>query len=239
MSNRLNERFRKKNASAATEARSDLLDDDGFEQEQDDDVEEREGAQEENDSPSMTAEAGELTYEVMNHCEVEVEAVVKGALMKVFFRGDVNPAEIPDRLRALDPGVKFRDDFPKRGGGPKETKAARCLVANLRVSGSGMFIDLTCEGADDDVSVSVPKSKSESFVGDLRGLGRIHDSNIEKLEKAIEAKGSATVILREDEQFGVKYWSTDDGKHFLDSLMAEPPARVDGNGGKGGSGDGD
>lgn len=155
--------------------------------------------------------------------KVEVEAVVGGALMRITF-GRINPANVKGALLALDPTAKVRDDFPKRGNfGPKETKQARCVALNLRVTDGGKFISLLCQNGD-DFSVSVSKKNSDAFLGELTALGRLGERHLAKVAKAFEDKGEATVILPEDEQFGVNYWSTDDGKHFLDGMTPEPPA---------------
>lgn len=155
---------------------------------------------------------------------VEIEAVVGGALQRIQFVAGTNPAEVKAMLLSLDPNTKVRDDFPKRGSfGNRETKAARCLVINARVTDTGKFVDLVCQNGD-DLSVAVSKKNSETFLQDLTALQKLHDRNLKKLAKAFDEKGTATVILGDDEQFGVNYWTTDDGKAFMDSMATEPPA---------------
>lgn len=160
---------------------------------------------------------------------VEIEAVVGGALQRIRFKAGTNPAHVGGLLKALDPAAKLRDAFPMRGGGgPRNTELARVLVITVRVSDSGKFIDLVGQNGD-DLKIAVSKNKSDSFLDELKALNKVGDKHITKLEKAFGEKGDATVILPESEQFGAKYWKTDDGKAYLDGLQAEPPAAADGD----------
>jgi len=156
---------------------------------------------------------------------IEVEAVIGGVLQRVRLSG-VAPMDVKALLQGWDPACKVREDFPSKFmGGKKETKTARVLVINMRCSDSGKFIDLTAQNGD-DISIAVPKRLSETFVSDLKALDKLGDKQLAKLEKAVREKTSATLILREEEQIGAKYWTSDDGKAFLDSLAVDAPALV-------------
>ena len=160
---------------------------------------------------------------------LEIEAVVAGVLMKVRFTAGVTPASAVESLRRADPGAKFRDDFPSKGAfGKRETKTARALVLNADVRDSGKFISITVTSGSDDLSVSVGKKIADEWLGKVEALGKLTDRNVEKLRAAFENKKPATIVLGEAEQFGVRYWTTDDGKAFLDDMEAEPPALAEG-----------
>ena len=177
-------------------------------------------------SPAPAAVAETAEHEaILSLIEgVEVEAVVGGALQRIRFGAGANPALVGPMLKALDPNALVRDAFPARGNfGNRETKTARCLVINARVMDNGAFIDLVSQNGE-DLSVAVSKKNSASFASDVSALNKLSEKNLAKLHKAFDEKGSATIILSEPEQFGVQYWTTDDGKHFMDSLVAEPPA---------------
>jgi hypothetical protein len=118
-----------------------------------------------------------------------------------------------------------RDAFPVRMGGNRETKSARAKMINVRVTDSGKFIDIICQNGE-DLSVAVSKKRADGFPQDLAALNKLSEKNLTKITHAYESKGSAVVILGEEEEFGVCYWKTVDGKAFLDSLTAEPPAPV-------------
>lgn len=153
---------------------------------------------------------------------VEVEAVIGGVLQRVRL-GRCNPAEVGLMLRALDPGAKWRDDWPKKSFGDRPLKTARVLVISLRVSDSGKFWDLV--GRDeDDLSIGVSKKNADTMLDLIRALNRVGEKHLAKLQAAMDGKASATIVLSEAEQFGARYWTTDEGKHYLDSLEPEPPA---------------
>jgi hypothetical protein len=158
---------------------------------------------------------------------VEIEAVVGGALQRIRFAGGINPADVAGMLRTLDANAKVRDAFPMKAAfGNRETKLARALVINLRITDSGKFIDITCQNGE-DLSVSVSKKNSDTFLDSLRALGKLHEKNVAKAEKAFAEKGAAVLILKDEEQFGVQYWKTDDGKAFMEGMVAEAPAVVE------------
>lgn len=159
---------------------------------------------------------------------IEVEAVVGGVLQRVRFREHTNPAQIGAMLRALDQGVKVRDDFPRKSFGNRETKSARVIVINARVTDSGKFVEMVSQNGE-DLSVSVPRKKADDFLNLVKALNKVSEKNLTKLEAAFEDKKQATIILGDDEQFGVKYWMTDDGKAFMEDLVAEPPAATEDN----------
>ncbi len=154
---------------------------------------------------------------------IEVEAVVGGCLQRIRLGAQVNPAAVKSLILAADPGALVRDAFPVRGGGSRETKTARAKVVSARVTPNGKFCDIICQNGD-DITVAVSKKKAETFPTDLAALGRLTPHNIEKIQNAYATNGSATVILAAEEEFGVNYWVTDDGKAFMDSLSPEPPA---------------
>lgn len=161
---------------------------------------------------------------------IEVEAVVGGALQRIMFAAGTNPAQVGAMLRSLDPGAKMRDAFPMKGmGGNRETKTARAVVVNLRASDSGTFWDIVAQNGD-DIKCGVSRKNSGEFFEQLRGLGKLSERNLAKLETALAGKKEATVILDASEQFGVKYWLSEDGKAFVDSVVAETPAETTANG---------
>lgn len=154
---------------------------------------------------------------------IEVEAVVGGCLQRMRLKANTDPAQVKAIILAADPNALVRDAFPVRGGGSRETKTARAKVISARITPNGKFCDIICQNGD-DITVAVSKKKAETFPTDLAALGRLTPHNIEKIQTAYATNGSATVILTAEEEFGVHYWVTDDGKAFMDSLSAEPPA---------------
>lgn len=163
--------------------------------------------------------SGTITIPAPRVERIEVDAVIGGCLMKLSVSG-VEPAGVLPWLRTLDPACKVRDDFPAKAAfGKRETKRARLMVITLRASDNGLFIDLVCKG-DAEVSVAVGKKKAPEFIGMLAGTNRVSDEHLDKLQTAADGKGQATVILDSTEAVDVEYWSSDDGKAFLESLHA-------------------
>ena len=156
---------------------------------------------------------------------VELEAVVCGVLQRIKFGSETDPTQIGPWLKALDPNCKVRDDFPAKGafGGKRDTLLARTIMIQACKSDHGLFIDLIAQNGD-DITVSVPKSKAEGFGESVKALGKLGEKTLAKLDAALSGKGTAIpVMLGLHEQFGVKYWKTDDGKAFLDSVCVEAP----------------
>lgn len=179
-------------------------------------------------NPSTTQNYNEDAEDAPNELSIivesiEVEAVVGGCLQRIRLKANTDPAQVKAIILAADPGALVRDAFPVRGGGSRETKTARALVINVRVSDSGKFVDIICQNGE-DLSVAVSKKRADGFPTDLANLNRLTEHSLAKIVNAYQSKGLAVVILTEPEQFGVNYWVTDDGKAFLDSLSAEPPA---------------
>jgi hypothetical protein len=160
--------------------------------------------------------------------KIELDAVIGGALMRLTLAGGVDPTQVKPAIMAADPSAKVRDDFPRGGfgGGNRETKTARCVVINVRVTDSGKFIDLVCQNGE-DLSVAVSKKKADGWLDELKALNKLSVKNLDKLQAAFDSKGAATVILSEDQQFGVGYWKTDDGKAFMENMTATPPAATE------------
>jgi hypothetical protein len=164
---------------------------------------------------------------------VRVDVVLAGALMEVEFAAGVNPANVPDILRGLDPNAKFRDDFPKGGfggGGKRDTKTARVLAIQADIRGDGgKFIEMTASDGVDDMMISVGKKVADEWLGKVKALGKLSEKNLAKLEAAFEnKKGKVVVLLTDSEQFAAAYWKTEDGKCFLEEMKPEPPAVVEG-----------
>lgn len=150
---------------------------------------------------------------------VDVEAVVGGVLMRLSFRGVTQPGAIAGWLKAQDAGAKWRDDFPKKfDGKARETKSALVKVITLRASDSGLFWDLVAVGDGDELSVSVSKKLSGDFADRLRLTEALAPERLVKLTEAIAGKKTATLILTETEGLVVKYWTTDDGKAFVEGV---------------------
>lgn len=149
---------------------------------------------------------------------IEVDAVIGGCLMKITLGAGMSPEGVLPYLRTLDPNCKVRDDFPSKSfGGKRETLRARLLVITLRATDNGLFIDLVCRG-EKDVSVAVSKKKAPEFRDLIAGCGKVSSEHLESIDTAIVSKGSATVVLVGDEAVDVEYWTTDDGKAFLEAL---------------------
>lgn len=155
---------------------------------------------------------------------IDVECVAHGCLMRVGFGAGVSPEEAVAYLRASDPAVQLRKEFPSKGNfGPKETKLARVYSINVRVTDSGKFVELSCSTPDDDFTVIVGRNSVENFLADVRALGKVGERALGKMQKAFDEKSSATARLDDAEQFGVKYWEKD-GKRYSDGFVAAPPA---------------
>lgn len=149
--------------------------------------------------------------------QVEIEAVVAGALMRVRFAAGVGPREAVEMLKAEDASVQFRTGFPTSRGS-RETKKAVAVVVNVRSQGDARYVDITCQNGEGDLNVSVPKGKVAEFAQALAGLGALAEAHVEKITGAINAGGSATVILPDEERFAVVYWTTGDGRSYLEGV---------------------
>ncbi|MFA6243908.1 MAG: hypothetical protein WC655_23395 [Candidatus Hydrogenedentales bacterium] len=155
---------------------------------------------------------------------IEIEAIVGGALQRIKFVEGTNPGEVLAMLKSIDGAAQVRTEFPSKSfGGKRDTKEARAIVLNVRVTDSGKFIDLISKNGE-DLSVAVSKKAADTFLESLKALNKLDPKNLAKVEKAFAEKGTATIILTEPEQFGVRYWMTDDHKAFMESMTAEPPA---------------
>lgn len=164
---------------------------------------------------------GELVdVEGMERVErIEVDAVVGGCLMKITLSGFA-PQDVLPWLKSCDAGCKVRDDFPAKGAfGKRETKRARLKAVTLKASANGTFIDLLCKG-EKSVSVTVSKKSADGFIAALSGTGRVYQDNLDELQAAFDSKGNATVMLDDAEAVDVEYWTTEDGKAFMESLHA-------------------
>lgn len=155
---------------------------------------------------------------------IEVEAVVGGCLQRMRLKANTDPAQVKAIILAADPNALVRDAFPMRGqSGSRETKTARAKGIIARITANGKFVDLLCQNGD-DISVQVSKRKGETFVTDLAALGKLSEHNLKKIQDAFATLTAATVLLTEAEEFSVHYWTSDDGKAFMDSMSPEPPA---------------
>lgn len=169
----------------------------------------------------FTQDYAKAARNVVEHPQIEVEAVIGGCLMRLHI-ADMSPVQVLPYLKSLDPACKVRDDFPAKGGGAfgkRETKRARLSAVMLKASPNGVFIDLLCK-AEKGVSVSVSKKTSDTFIASLAATGKIHDENIEALQAAVDTKTTATVMLESDETVDVEYWTMEDGKSFMEALHA-------------------
>jgi len=157
------------------------------------------------------------------HPQIEVEAVIGGCLMRLHIN-DMSPAQVLPYLKSLDPACKVRDDFPAKGGafGKKETKRARLKAITLKASPNGTFIDLVCKG-EKTVSVTVSKKNADGFVAALGATGKVSAENLVELEAAVDGKTQATVMLDSEEAVDVEYWTTEDGKSFMEALHPASP----------------
>jgi len=153
--------------------------------------------------------------------QIEVDVVCSGVLQRLTL-GGLAPTEVAAFLREIDPQVQFRDSFPVRGGGKRDTKDGVCLFLQGDVKDAGAFWKLVCQSGDETVTVDVSKRRSGTFVEDVIGLGCLGDGSVERLRKIIETKGAITLPLVAAEQFGVRYWVSDDGsgRAYMDSMEA-------------------
>lgn len=160
--------------------------------------------------------------------EIEIEAIISGALMRIHFIAGTNPATVPQLLRELDAGAQFRDAFPMRGGGQaRATLQARALVITVEGRGDMVFVKITATNQDgEDLTIAVSKKKAPEWLPSVEAIGKLSARTLGKLKTAMESKKAATAILTDAEQFGVAYWKADDGTAYLDSMTAEPPAGV-------------
>lgn len=175
-------------------------------------------------APQATAVAVPLDYSKaarhVEHPQIEVEAVIGGCLMRLHIN-DMSPVQVLPWLKSLDPACKVRDDFPAKGGafGKKETKRARLKAITLKASPNGTFIDLVCK-SEKSISVTVSKKNADGFVAALTATGKIYTDNLDELQAAVDAKGNATVMLEAEEAVDVEYWTSEDGKSFMEALHA-------------------
>jgi len=153
--------------------------------------------------------------------KITVEAVVHGALMRMDFAG-VEPLEALEAIRAHDPNAKFREDFPRGGrGSERQTKSATALCINGRRTDGGTFIELGSRGDGDDFTIAVSRKGVDTFLEDVRRLGKLTPEHLAKLDALGEKPGSAFIPLGEGEQFAVHYWVSDDGRRYLDHIGGE------------------
>lgn len=179
----------------------------------------------ETDEPVKQAVAVPLDYSkaatYQEHPQIEVEAVVGGCLMRLHIT-DMSPAQVLPWLKSLDPACKVRDDFPAKGGGAfgkRDTKRARLKAITLKASANGTFIDLVCK-AEKSVSVTVSKKNADGFIAALTATGKVYTENLDELQAALDTKGNATVMLEKEEAVDVEYWTSEDGKSFMEALHA-------------------
>jgi hypothetical protein len=161
------------------------------------------------------------TNEEIQVVQLEVEAVIGGCLQRVTLTG-VSPEKTLEFLKGLDAGVKVRDDFPKmgKGFGARETKSAVAMVMTAKKKGDYKSLDITCEGADGDVTVSVGKNGMDEIVQKLGALKCLHESAaLDKVAAALTGvDGQATCILKEGERFAVTYATGGNGAHYLEGV---------------------
>lgn len=156
--------------------------------------------------------------------QIEVEAVIGGCLMRLHIT-DMSPAQVLPWLKSLDPACKVRDDFPAKGGGAfgkRDTKRARLKAITLKASANGTFIDLVCK-AEKSVSVTVSKKNADGFIAALTATGKVYTENLDELQAALDTKGNSTVMLESEEAVDVEYWTSADGKSFMEALHAASP----------------
>ena len=155
---------------------------------------------------------------------ISFEAVVGGALMRIDLGPDTDPTQVKPWLMDLDPNAQVRDAFPMKGSfQPKETKLAKALTLLTNVMRDKKFVTIGCETNEDEIQVSIGQKKVDEMLNQLISMDKLSKRNRAKLKKSLEEKTEEFFRLKEGESFGVKYWTTDDGKHFCDSIQAEAP----------------
>lgn len=147
-----------------------------------------------------------------------IECILGGVLMRVTLGPGVAPTHALAILREWDPNVQVRTEWPRKGGGARETKQAQACSISVRVTDAGKFVDLVCNDGTDDLSVTVPKRMAETFLDDLAKTEQVTDAHLAKLSDAYVKKASATVILGDAERFTVRYFRLDDGRAFVESV---------------------
>lgn len=153
---------------------------------------------------------------------IEVDAVMGGVLMRLTL-ACVSPMGVASFLREIDPQVQFRDSFPVRGGGKRDTKEGIALFLQGDIKDTGAFWKLVCQSGDETVTVDVSKRRSGTFVEDVIGLGCLGDGSVERLRKVTQSKGAMTLPLSAAEQFTVRYWVSDDGsgRAYMEAMEAQ------------------
>lgn len=142
--------------------------------------------------------------------EIKVDCVLKGALMSIKATG--NPEEFLDKLREIDPEVKFKNSFPVygKGGSGKSTKEGKIITISVKANNGNKFIDLGCSCEDGDQAVAVSKKKVEEFIAGIQERLPEQAGDLEK--------PSALIMIRDPEKLiPIKYFEID-GKLYFDSF---------------------
>ena len=157
----------------------------------------------------------DLSVEFVGHGSDGTAALMRGTF------GNVTPAGVIEFIRGFDADAKFRDDFPSKGFN-RETKLATVYVVEGGGRNGVPQFRLTGKGPDGNVSVRVIRDEGK-FIESLRGLGKLAESELEALAKAVgENKNYQILIEKKEERFGVKYWHKEDpASGFVDSVQAE------------------
>jgi len=157
--------------------------------------------------------------------KIELETVIGGALQRITFGPGTDPTSILPGLKALDPTAQVRTEFYSGKGGKRDNKTATLKAMNIRVTDTGAFIDISAydpEGTK--IAIVVSKKKAPTFLADLTALGKLSDETLAEIQALYDNKKGDIIILDKAERIGVAYWTTDDGKNFLESFSPEPPA---------------
>lgn len=164
--------------------------------------------------------------------KIEVEAVVGGVLQKITFESGFNPADILASLKLLDENTKVRDDFPAKSawGGNRETKTAYVLSIRASNTGAGKFIELAAgrvvDGKEEEVLINVGKDDSDKWLENVIALGKLTETQLDKLNHALNDKnGKASLILKDAQCFGAEYYESKNGSAYLSKMTVEHPAK--------------
>lgn len=140
---------------------------------------------------------------------IDVEAVCKGCLMRIHFGRDTDPSTVLDTLKAFDPSIKVRDEFPmKRGNRETKTAKVQCITASL--NGTYPRVEILCKIEDKASKVTVWKDRIDAFFSGIACLKGLSDAHKVELASTKAEKGNCVTLLESDEGFQITCTGSDD-----------------------------
>lgn len=148
---------------------------------------------------------------------VVIEAVIGGVRQQVTFGAPYGPLEAVEAIRAWDPAAVFHTELRSASswGSKRETKSAVCQSVTLKKSDKGLFGDFTCVTSDGEVIVV---GITKKFDVSAKFAGVLNADRMEQLTAFMGRGGSLPLLLRDEERFTVRYWTTEDGMYLVDDL---------------------